>query len=83
MAIEPAGIIAAIKLINKDTPIEHYMQNIYVALPNCIQRAIATLQCTQLELDYRSEVARMQAEFNFDLHKHIQGQIAKILARRR
>jgi hypothetical protein len=83
MAIEPAGIIQAIKEINKDTPIEHYMQNIYAALPTCVQRAIATIQCTQLELDYKQQVARMQTEFNFDLHKHLQDQIQTILTRRR
>lgn len=83
MAIEPAGIIAALKQINKDTPIPHYMENIYQALPTCIQRAIATLQCAQLELGYKEQVERMQTEFGFDLHQSIKDQVQKILTRRR
>lgn len=83
MAIEPAGIIKALQTINQDTPIESFMNQLYMQLPTCINRAIATLQCAQLEKEYKPLVEKMKVEFDFDLHLSIRNQIEKILTRKR
>lgn len=83
MAIEPRHIIDALKKINAYTPIEAFIQGLYQQLPTCVQRAIGTLQCAQLEPEYRNIKARLMADFGFDLHQHIRDQIQKILMRPR
>jgi hypothetical protein len=83
MAIEPSGVIQQLKKIVSAADIEPCLAGIYIQLPTCINRAIGTLQCTQLELEYKGIVARMQTEFEFDLHQAFKDQVAKILARPR
>lgn len=83
MAIEPAGVVQLLKLIQTAEDIEPCLARIYSQLPTCINRAIGTLQCTQLELEYKGIVARLKADFAFDLHQEFKDQVAKILARKR
>lgn len=83
MAIEPRHIIDALKNINADTPIEHLMQTLYSQLPRCVQRAIATLQCTQLETEYKALRSSLMIDYKFDLHQHIRDEVERILKRPR
>lgn len=81
--IEPKHIIEALKQIDANTPIEAYMTSLYSQLPKCIQRAIGTLQCAQLEPNYREVRTRLMAELNFDVHQHIRAEQERILKRPR
>lgn len=81
--IEPRHIIAALKTIDANTPIEAFMTNLYAQLPKCIQRAIGTLQCAQLEPEYREIRTRLMAEYGFDVHQHIREKQERILKRPR
>ena len=83
MSIEPKHFIEALKRIDANTPVESFIQGLYAQLPKCIQRAIGTLQCVQLEDDYRVLRTRLMADLGFDLHQHIRAQIEKILTRPR
>jgi hypothetical protein len=83
MAIEPAGIVQRLKLIEKVEDIEPCLQSIYVQLPTCINRAVGTLQCTQLEMGYKGLMEKMKIEYDFDLHQAFKNQVALILARKR
>ncbi len=81
--IEPKHIIEKLKQINANTPIEAFVQGIYNQLPRCVQRAIGTLQCTQLEPEYKAVRLRLMTDFNFDIHQHIRAQIEVIIKRPR
>lgn len=83
MAIEPAGIVQRLKLIEKAEDIEPCLQSIYLHLPTCINRAIGTLQCSQLEQGYKGLVEKMKVEFDFDLHQAFKDQVVVILSRKR
>ena len=81
--IEPKHIIHALKTVDANTPLETFLQGLYKQLPRCVQRAIGTLQCTQLEPEYKAIRTRLMTEFGFDLHQHIRAEIERILKRPR
>jgi hypothetical protein len=83
MAIEPSGIIYLLKKIEVAADIETTLAEIYINLPTCINRAIGTLQCTQLENEYRGVMQKLKVDFEFDLHQAFKDQVGKILARPR
>lgn len=83
MAIEPSGVIRELKKIQAATDIAPVLEAVYSQLPTCINRAIGTLQCTQLELEYKGLNTKMKVEFDFDLHQAFRDQITKILNRKR
>lgn len=82
VAIDPRAIMVAIEMIGPNTDIPAYMETIYANLPTCVARAIACLQCTQLEPDYKAQRARLIESFNFDIHTAFRQQIELILKRR-
>jgi hypothetical protein len=81
--IEPRHIIQALQTIDGNTPLETFIRGLFDQLPRCVQRAIGTLQCTQLEPEYKALRTRLMAEFGFDLHQHIRAEIERILKRPR
>lgn len=81
--IEPRHIIQALETIDANTPVETFLRGLYDQLPKCVQRAIGTLQCTQLEPGYKAIRTRLMAEFGIDLHQHIRAEIERILKRPR
>ena len=83
MAIDPRGILQAVNMIGPNTDIAPYMETIYANLPTCTARAIACLQCTQLESDYKPIRARLIQEYGFDLHLAFRQQIETILKNKR
>lgn len=83
MAIEPAGIIQALQTITQNDNINDKMSQIFVQLPTCIQRAIATLQCTQLEKEYKELATKLKLQNDFDLPQWIRDTIEQIVTRKR
>lgn len=83
MAIEPSGVIFELNRVSTVDEIRPCLDRIFSYLPTCINRAIGTIQCAQLEPAYKTINARFKAEFDFDLHQAFKDQVALILARKR
>jgi hypothetical protein len=82
MAIEPAGIIKALQSID-DTNLQATLDQIFFLLPSCIQRAMATLQCAQLEKEYKGIVLQFKKQYHFDLPQWMRDRTMQIIERRR
>lgn len=83
MAIEPAGIIRALNTIDQNTNMDDIMPRIFAALPTCIQRAVATLQCAQLEKEYKGLVLKLKAQNDFDLPQWMREMTQRVIMRQR
>lgn len=83
MAIEPAGIIRILENIDANTNMQDTMARIFSQLPTCIQRAVATLQCAQLEKEYKGQVLKLQQLHGFDLPQWMRDRTQQIITRQR
>lgn len=81
--IRPDEVIDLLKRIPEGFPPEHYIiARIESRLPQCKQRAIATIHCSMLEPEYKELCQLFQEKHNYNLHQKFKTILDAIYKRR-
>lgn len=81
--IRPDEVIQLLKNVPDGFPIEHYIiARIEARLPQCKQRAIATIHCSMLEPEYKELCQLFQEKHNYNLHQKFKTVLDAINKRR-